>query len=158
MPMTTADTGYPPPPEWELGAWAEVPGAERVLLALRHLLKLPQLPIPGEAVDRQRPVWARLEASRWLVQCTDCGAAQFTVPSDPRFFCHSCHNELSSRRWRLVVWPDSRAAVEAEASRYDEVSWAHEDDESPAAHLTRARTAPRARRVPKADHPAPRGR
>lgn len=139
----TADIAYPPPPGWRPADWAAVPLAERCIRWLEHNAggRAMRYPRPT-GTDHLGRVYARLNHNRWIVECP-CGSAQITSPDDPRFWCMECSNS-GSGLWLAVVWPDAGElaalaadlVIEAPAAR----NWAHPDDPSAAAALTRAAT------------------
>jgi hypothetical protein len=57
---------------------------------------------------------ARVEHSRWLVDCPDptCAGCQYASKDDPRFFCNYCHNAAAGG-WVTVVWPDDLDEIES---------------------------------------------
>ncbi len=95
------------------------PGA-RLVLELRQLTDRP-LPEPAAGAPVGPPVVARVDHGRWVGDCDlqdtarkrVCRGAQYVHPDDRRFYCSTCHNGIMGGRWRLVVWPADRAAVEA---------------------------------------------
>jgi len=58
-----------------------------------------------------RPVYARVEANRWIADC-ECGGAEVVTPADPAFFCISCMNEGNRNRPRPIIFPDDASEVE----------------------------------------------
>lgn len=55
----------------------------------------------------RKAVAARVDHGRWVVDCMEprCNAAQVASETDPRFFCHICHNAGYGGAWLPVVWP-----------------------------------------------------
>lgn len=58
-----------------------------------------------------KPVYARVEANRWIADC-ECRGAEVVTPADPAFFCLSCLNEGNRNRPRPVIFPDDKEDVE----------------------------------------------
>ena len=58
--------------------------------------------------------FARVNHSRWLVDCPDptCGGCQYASKTDRRFFCHTCHNAAAGGGWVDVVWPRNAEVIE----------------------------------------------
>lgn len=57
------------------------------------------------------PLQARVDHSRWIVEC-ECKSAQFVHKDDPRFFCIKCFNIGVGGRWRIVELPPNPDAIE----------------------------------------------
>lgn len=56
---------------------------------------------------------ARIDANRWIVDCPDCGSAEFAFVADPRFLCTNCLNATVGGACRPVTFPRNRDAIEA---------------------------------------------
>lgn len=90
-----------------------------LLVDLRRASGRP-IPEPAAGPPVGPPVMARVDMGRWLGDCDlddpirkgVCRAAQYLHPDDRRFYCHICNNQAVGGRWRLVVWPPDRGAVE----------------------------------------------
>jgi len=50
---------------------------------------------------------------RWVALCPDCAGAEYVWWDDPRFYCVACQNASIGGRWRPVLLPDDRQAIEA---------------------------------------------
>lgn len=117
-----AEDFYTPPSHLPADAWGHLAGAERVIAWYEQTAQR-RLPRPvGEPSGE--PLYARIDAGRWVAQCP-CGSAQVVTPSDPRMFCVEC---LTG--WRPVLIPADidaaeRSVVEAPVhARF----WWHPDD------------------------------
>jgi hypothetical protein len=94
------------------------PGA-RLILDLRRATRPAPEPMPGPPAGP--PVLARIDHGRWVADCNlddparqrQCRAAQYAHPDDRRLYCSTCTNQAVGGRWRPVLWPADRAAVEA---------------------------------------------
>lgn len=70
--------------------------------------------VPGlEVACAGDPIPARIDANRWIVDCPDCGSAEFAFLDDPRFFCTNCLDAAVGGACRPVRFPRNRAAIEA---------------------------------------------
>ena len=58
-----------------------------------------------------QPLRARIEYSRWIVDCPNCGGAEF-VFEDKRFLCSQCGNSDIQGQIRRVVMPQKRTEIE----------------------------------------------
>jgi hypothetical protein len=95
------------------------PGA-RLVLELRRLAGQP-IPEPATGPPVGPPVLARVDHGRWMGDCDlqdvarkrVCRSAQYLHPDDRRLYCSTCTNQAVGGRWRPVLWPADRAAVEA---------------------------------------------
>jgi hypothetical protein len=67
---------------------------------------------PG-SVDFDDPVYARVDFGRWVIDCGHCAGAELADTGDLRFFCLSCNNLHNGCRYRRVIMPRNRAAIEA---------------------------------------------
>lgn len=70
-------------------------------------------PLTDVAIDAALD--ARVDAGRWIAECPDCHDAQYvwTAEAHPLFLCVTCFNATVGRRWRPVLIPSERAAIEA---------------------------------------------
>lgn len=60
------------------------------------------------------PLAARVYDDTWIVDCPDCGGAEFVFLEGPfLMWCHSCGNVTAAGLWRRVAMPDHRAEIEA---------------------------------------------
>jgi hypothetical protein len=100
-----AEDFYTPPPTLPTDAWATVPGAERVIVWFEHTTQR-RLPRPAPDEDETEPLFARIDAGRWVAQCP-CGSAQVVTPTDPRMFCVECLDH-----WHPLTFPDDIDAAE----------------------------------------------
>lgn len=114
MPVIKARNFYLPPPNISADAWDRLKPAERVIVFHEHDQRR-RLPRPS-GVDAGRPLWARIDSGRWVVEC-ECGSAQVVDPTDPRFFCVNC---LSDLKWRPVKFPKDVAKVETDVEKTPE--------------------------------------
>lgn len=70
--------------------------------------------VPGlDVACAGEPVPARIDANRWIVDCPDCGSAEFAFVDDPRFLCTNCLNAAVGGACRPVRFPRNREAIEA---------------------------------------------
>jgi hypothetical protein len=62
------------------------------------------------------PVYAEINAGRWIARCPDCNGAEAVNPQDksPKFFCFSCGNERVSGKYRKVIFPKDWKEIEKE--------------------------------------------
>jgi hypothetical protein len=119
-----AEDFYTPPPSRPADAWRLVPPAERAIRWFEEKVQR-RLPRP-QGVDLRQPVFARIDAGRWVADCP-CGSAQVVTPDDPRMFCVEC---LEST-WRRVRFPADVAAAEAAVAAlpvYEQFWWQPGDD------------------------------
>ena len=70
-----------------------------------EIYKLIVKPCTGE------PVYARVEANRWLADC-ECGGAEVVDQETKRFFCFSCLNVNNGGRARPVIFPADQVDIE----------------------------------------------
>ncbi|MCK2242140.1 MULTISPECIES: hypothetical protein [unclassified Crossiella] len=160
MPIKTVESAWPDAPEgWSTQDWKALPAAERGLWQVQDTLVRLGHPMPS-GLDAEHPVYARLDHSRWIVQCPECSSAQLAATSDPRFYCIECANNATGL-WRPVLWPEDRPAVETAAlARSGPTMWAHASDRAPAARHVRQQIDPPRRpdRPPRPDRQPPQGR
>jgi hypothetical protein len=75
------------------------------------------IPSPDDVDLTARPALARIDPSdgqaRWIADCPDCRSAEYVWLATPVFFCCSCANATIGHRWRCIVVPSERAAIEA---------------------------------------------
>lgn len=57
------------------------------------------------------PLTPRVNHNRWIVDCPDCGGAEFYWPEN-LFMCAGCWNGAVGYVWRRVAVPQKRQAVE----------------------------------------------
>lgn len=158
MPIESVETRWADPPQgMSRQDWEALPAAERGLWQVREILIRHGHPRPS-GLDTAHPVFARLDHGRWIVQCPECHSAQLAAVTDPRFYCLECGN-VGTGRWRPVVWPEDRPAVETAAlARSGPVMWAHASDYTPAARHVRQRIDPPRRPPSRPDRPSRQGR
>lgn len=117
---------YLPPPDQPPTAWDLAPIAERALRWYETKVGR-RVPTPtGVVLGTQ--VWARIDAGRWVADCT-CRSAQVVSPDDPRFGCPEC-----GAGWYAVVFPDDVDAAELAAEQLGaprEQFWWNPSDPSP---------------------------
>lgn len=71
-------------------------------------------PQDTEGVAEVAPLMARIYADSWIVDCPDCGGAEFVWLNGPfLMWCHSCGNVAVNGMWRRVELPGDIAAAEA---------------------------------------------
>lgn len=58
------------------------------------------------------PVEAFVNKGNWLVVCPKCGGAEYAW-EECFFFCCSCKNSYLGHKYRRLVFPEDRAAIEA---------------------------------------------
>ncbi len=58
-----------------------------------------------------KPLDARIEYGRWIVDCPNCGNAEFAF-EDKLFFCSLCHNSNINGQVRKVKMPKERTGIE----------------------------------------------
>jgi hypothetical protein len=127
LSIVRAQGFYLPPPNLRPDAWDLVPIAERALRTYElHVHR--RVPTPT-AIDLSTTVWARIDAGRWVADCT-CRSALVVSPDDPRFGCPEC-----GAGWYQVQFPDDVAAAEAAAEARStsprEQFWWNPTDPSP---------------------------
>jgi hypothetical protein len=69
-----------------------------------------------DTVSGGNPVYAEINAGRWIARCPDCNGAEAVNPQDkhPKFFCFSCGNERISGKYRRVIFPEDWQEIEKE--------------------------------------------
>ncbi|MET7914468.1 hypothetical protein ABZU45_00755 [Streptomyces avermitilis] len=111
MPIAVvrAETYYVPPRPLPANAWAGVPGAELVYRWIDARMGR-RVPLPEGTVPDVPPVYAHVDANRWLAPCV-CGSAAIVSPVDPRWGCTEC-----GYGWVQMIVPTAEeiAAIEAE--------------------------------------------
>lgn len=118
-----AETFYTPPPPLPSDAWAQVPGAELAVTWYEtrtgRLVPRPEATLPPEQAR-----WARIDAGRWVADCT-CRSAQIISIDDPRMTCVDCHTG-----WYVLLVPADPAAAEAEVAALptDQQFWWQDGD------------------------------
>lgn len=95
------------------------PSPEAYLAALRATM--PQLgqdpalmPAMTEIATGDDPAVAIVNHGRWLARCPDpgCrGGVEYVAYGLP-FWCCACANVGAGHRWRVVLWPEEREAIE----------------------------------------------
>lgn len=69
---------------------------------------------PDNIDEEDVPAVAFLQEGDWIAECpSGCGAAMWIEPGQP-FMCAICWNVQIGGRWRMVVWPKDREAIESE--------------------------------------------
>ena len=58
-----------------------------------------------------KPLEARIEYSRYVVDCPNCNSAEFAF-EDKLFFCSQCHNSDIEGKARKVKMPKDRKKIE----------------------------------------------
>jgi len=61
---------------------------------------------PAQGVSSGAKVEACVSGSCWIVECPDCGGAEFVNFDDLRFFCCACRNAKTRHKPRAVIAPD----------------------------------------------------
>ena len=61
-------------------------------------------------VDNDRPVQARVNWGKWIWDC-ECGGAEFAW-DEGLGMCQECYNGKSRHRYRPIIFPKNRAAIE----------------------------------------------
>lgn len=114
--ILTAEDFYLPPTSLPIDAWERVPPAERVLAWVeatggrRFRRAVDQA--GAKQVNATRPLQARIDAGRWIVQC-ECNSAQVVSKMDRHFWCVECLNGDAGGDWRPVVFPPNVEQLEA---------------------------------------------
>lgn len=111
MPIAVvrAETYYLPPSPLPRDAWANVPPAELVFTWIEYRMSR-RVQLPEGTLADMPPVYARVDANRWLAECV-CGSAAVVSPADPRWGCTEC-----GYGWAAMNVPTAQevAAIEAE--------------------------------------------
>ena len=97
-----------------------------------YFREIEKLPIAGSMVARQKlverpqlaqkpayngpPLEARIEYARWIVDCPNCGNAEFAF-EDKLFMCSMCFNSDAGGQVRSVQMPSQRPKIEAILSK-----------------------------------------
>ena len=76
----------------------------RQMLSRRSLLK-------RGLISDAPPLKARIEYARWIVDCPNCGGAEFAI-EDGLFMCFECKNSDVENKARQVVLPSRRKRLE----------------------------------------------
>lgn len=71
------------------------------------------VPPPLDRIADVPPAPARVDHNRWIVDCPDCGGAEFVWLNTPLLLCLSCWNGAIGNLWRRVTIPDNRVLIEA---------------------------------------------
>lgn len=102
-----AEDFYTPPPAVPGRAWDRLPAAERCATWYEHKAGRRLRRPDADAAAGGPPLWARIDAGRWVAQCP-CGSAQVVSPADPRMWCVECQPAA----WRTLRFPDDPEAAE----------------------------------------------
>lgn len=79
--------------------------------ALRRLRE--RFHIQEAAFDEEaEPVKAFVNKGNWLVVCSKCGGAEYAW-EEGWYFCCSCKNSYMGHKYRRLVFPEEREAIEA---------------------------------------------
>lgn len=71
------------------------------------------IPPPTEVDASAAPYVAYANDGDWVADCPDgCGGAEVVEPGWPAMCCRCCNAGIG-HRWRPVVWPKEKAAIEA---------------------------------------------
>jgi hypothetical protein len=87
--------------EWSIGKLSEI--------AKRKGVKVP----PLLSVSKTPALIARVNYNRWIVDCPDCGGAEFVWSDKLLMLCANCWNGAVNHQWRRVTMPINSAAIEA---------------------------------------------
>jgi len=79
------------------------------VMARKAGVKVPSLGL----IDSGPPLMARVNHNRWIVDCPDCGGAEFVWPDKLLFLCVNCWNGVVGHMWRGVVLPGNKAEIDA---------------------------------------------
>lgn len=113
--ILTAEDIYLPPSSQPIDAWETVPPAERVLLWVEatggRRFRRAVDALGGRRVNAVKPLQARVDAGRWIVQC-ECNSAQAVSKVDRFFWCVECLNGDYGGAWRPVEFPPNVGLVE----------------------------------------------
>lgn len=75
-------------------------------------LDVEELADPDEGtLAEDRPVSAYVNAGRWLAKC-ECGGCEYVDLEQLVFMCCNCWNAEVGHRWRPIVIPKQRVAIE----------------------------------------------
>lgn len=120
--ITRAEDMYLPPPYLAPDTWASVPPALRCVRWYEH--RQQRRIQTGDAFVIGQQLYARINHSRWLADCT-CGSAQVVTPADPRMWCVEC-----GTGWWQLLFPADVAAVEQSLAELPVIkrNWWAEDD------------------------------
>ena len=67
--------------------------------------------IKKQKLSGGQPLRARVEYSRWIVDCPNCNGAEFAF-EDKRFLCSQCGNSDIGGEIRKVIMPQKRKEIE----------------------------------------------
>ncbi len=67
---------------------------------------------PMEDVALGPGLLARFNHNYWIVDCPDCGSAEFVWIDEPVMLCQKCWNAVVDGRWRRVVVPGQWRQIE----------------------------------------------
>lgn len=65
-----------------------------------------------DAIDSGESLKARVNHSRWIVDCPDCRGAEFAWREKGLFMCQTCFNTMVGGKWRRVEFPDDQYEIE----------------------------------------------
>ena len=85
----------------------QVAGGAIVPTAAAHVLDVNL----GDPADAGRSVSAFIQHGVWTARC-ECGGCEVVDLDEPLFMCCSCWNRVEGHRWRPIVVPDEREAIE----------------------------------------------
>ncbi len=74
-------------------------------------VKLQRERISKLVISDTKPLEARIEHSRWIVDCPNCNSAEFAF-EDNVFFCSYCNNSDIKGKSRKVKFPKERKEIE----------------------------------------------
>lgn len=90
---------------------------QRELELIRRRFGIIVPPPPPASEPAPGNVLARVYRNAWIVDCPDCGSAEFVWRAAPWFLCSNCWNGKHANAWRAVSFPDNLAAIEDVLSR-----------------------------------------
>ncbi len=67
-------------------------------------------------IDEGKPLEARIEYARWIVDCPNCHSAEFAF-EDNLFFCSACGNSDVGGKVKKVKMPKERKQIEDKLSK-----------------------------------------
>lgn len=70
---------------------------------------------PLTDVAKVPPAPARINQNRWIVDCPDCGGAEYAFRDTPLMMCASCFNGGIGGKWRPVVFPPAKKLAVVES-------------------------------------------
>lgn len=110
MPLITARLAYDITTGEQLRTWLGA-HAKRALAA--EGLRQDDVPALSELAAAAPPAIVYANEGRWLADCPaeGCGGSQIVLERAP-YWCPYCLNADIGRRWRVVMWPEQREAIE----------------------------------------------